>query len=116
MDSTENRPMRRSSEQSVANRAALDAVRPLLKRIGDWQAAAVYLKARYQREHDRDGRLQLAAEGQELLQRVRASSEQLAGQSNELPPSVVNHARYQDALRAIHSVASTLETFVFARQ
>jgi hypothetical protein len=108
MHQLEHRRQRAKRPDVLLARQAAGAARPVRDKIGRWQAAAVFLKARLER--DGAGQAAITLETQLMLRDVLAARDDLLLAAGTMPEEVTQHSRFQDTFKALGSLAALLKT------
>lgn len=90
-------------------RRALDAVVPVLAKVGTWQIQAARLRALMERRRATGEPVdEIARAAQELLAEIEVDRQYLERQSSRLPPEVARHSRFQDVVRAVGTASAAM--------
>lgn len=109
MHQLEHRRQRARRPDVLLARQAAGAARPVRDKIGRWQVAAVFLKARLERDGCA-GQAAATLETQLMLREVLAARDDLLLTAGTMPAEVTQHSRFQDTFKALGSLAALLKT------
>jgi len=109
MTQIEQRRQRARRPDVLLARQAAGAARPVRDKIARWQTAAVFLKARLERDGNPE-REAITLETQLMLRDVLAARDDLLLTAGTMPTEVTQHSRFQDTFKALGSLAAILET------
>lgn len=109
MEGSGERPKRRAQRNDVLMaKSAISAVRPVRDKMGEWQAATARLRARLL--HDQQAEhADVAAAANRLILDVERARRELELQAGALPALVRGDGHFQDALRALSALITSIE-------
>lgn len=108
MDDIQKPKRARRADVMLARQAAA-VVKQMKTRIGSWQQAAAFVRARLTYYVSGPSRAQAALEARQMLEDIEAAREDLNRRSDTLPVAVRQHSRFQDAAIALDSLARLLD-------